>query len=83
MFVCRRSADKVVVFVTSSGQLTINEGGLTSVGAQEFSGTESSWASPDYEVVDLSNKEVSLPEGYFGESHKLVEDGDSYRWDAV
>jgi hypothetical protein len=83
MFVCRRSADKVVVFVTTTGQITIDANGLTSVNATEFSGTEPGWATPDYEVKDLTGMEIELPADYYGEAYKLIEDGASYRFEAA
>lgn len=84
MYVCRNANTKVVVFVSTSGEVTISETGLTSVSADEFTGTNEGWGTNDgYEVLNLTDSGVELPSDYSGDVYMLVEDGDSYRWDPV
>lgn len=84
MYVCRHATTKVVVFVTTSGEVTISENELVSVSALEFTGNVEGWGTAQgYEVINLTDTDVELPSDYSGEVYKLVEDGDSYRFDPI
>ena len=84
MYVCRHATTKVVVFVTTSGEVTISENELVSVSALEFSGNAEGWGTAQgYEVINLSEEDVDLPADYSGEMYKLVEDNGSYRFDPI
>lgn len=82
MYVCRESTSKNVVFVTTSGEVSISATGLTSVSATEFTGVVEGWGTDDgYEVINLTGSEIEIPSDYSGNVYMLVEDGDSYRFD--
>ena len=84
MYVCRHATTKVVVFVSTTGEVTISETELTSVSALEFTGGAGCWGTNDgYEVLNLTDSDVELPADYSGDVYMLVEDGDSYRFDPV
>ncbi len=82
MYVCRKSDTKLVVFVTTTGEITIDENGLNSISATEFSGTDSGWSTAaGFEVLNLTGMEVSVPEDYSGDIYKLLEDGNGgFTW---
>jgi len=82
MYVCRKSDTKLVCFVTTTGEVTINENGLTSVSAMEFSGLEEGWSTAlGFELLNLTGMEVETPEDYSGDTYKLLEDGNGgYVW---
>jgi len=84
MYVCREATTKTVVFVTTSGEISIGATGLTSVTATEFTGVAEGWGTDDgYEVINLTGSEIELPSDYSGNVYMLVEDGDSYRFDRI
>jgi hypothetical protein len=84
MYVCREATTKTVVFVTTSGEISIGATGLTSVSATEFTGVAEGWGINDgYEVINLTGSEIELPSDYSGNVYMLVEDGDSYRFDRI
>jgi len=84
MYVCREATTKTVVFVTTSGEISIGATGLTSVSATEFTGVAEGWGTDDgYEVINLTGSEIELPSDYSGNVYMLVEDGDSYRFDRI
>ena len=84
MYVCREATTKTVVFVTTSGEISIGTTGLTSVTATEFTGVAEGWGTDDgYEVINLTGSEIELPSDYSGNVYMLVEDGDSYRFDRI
>lgn len=82
MYVCRKSDTKLVVFVTTTGEVTMDENGLTSISAMEFSGTEVGWSpSQGFELLNLTGMEISVPEDYSGDKYKLIENGSGgYDW---
>lgn len=84
MYICRHATTKAIVFATTSGEISISATGLTSVSATEFSGVAEGWGSDDgYEVINLTGSDVELPSDYSGNVYMLIEDGDSYRFDAI
>jgi len=84
MYVCREATTKTVVFVTTSGEISIDATGLTSVSATEFTGVAEGWGTDDgYEVINLTGSEIELPSDYSGNVYMLIEDGDSYRFDRI
>lgn len=82
MYVCRKSDTKLVCFVTTTGEVTIDANGLNSISATEFSGSEPSWSTQaGFELLNLTGLEISVPEDYSGDKYKLIEDGNgSYIW---
>ena len=82
MYVCRKNDTKLVCFVTTTGQVTIDADGLNSISAAEFSGSEPSWSTTEgFELLDLTGKDVVVPEDYTGNKYKLLEDGNGgYIW---
>ena len=82
MYVCRNTDTKLVCFVTTTGQLTIDADGLNSIDAAEFSGSEPGWSTTEgYELLNLTGMDVVVPEDYTGNSYKLMEDGNGgYTW---
>ena len=82
MYVCRKSDTKLVVFVTTTGEVTIDANGLNSISATEFSGVEEGWStSQGFELLNLTGMEIAIPEDYSGDKYKLVENGSGgYDW---
>jgi hypothetical protein len=73
--VIRNAESKVVVFI-SYGEVSLSDAGVTDDSIELEPG---SW--PANEGWELLSVEVEAPSDYLGNKYKLIEDGESYRWD--
>lgn len=76
--VIRNTDTKQVVYV-SYGNVTHNESGVSDDSIGDV--PAGNWPSND--GWELLTVDVEVPEDYVGEMYKLVEDGDTYRWDLM
>ena len=76
--VIRDASTKVVVFV-SYGNVTQTN---TDVTCDTISDLQSGCWGTD-EGYEMISTDIDLPSDYVGEAYKLVEDGDTYRFEAV
>jgi len=75
--VIRNVESKAVVFV-SYGEVSLSDAGVTDDSIEVSPG---SW--PANEGWELLSVEVEVPSDYLGNKYKLLEDGESYRWDLL
>jgi len=73
--VIRNVESKVVVFI-SYGEVSISDSGVTDNTIEVSPG---SW--PASEGWELISAEIEVPSDYLGNKYKLIEDGESYRWE--
>ncbi len=74
-----RNVDTKQVVYVSNGNVTHNESGVSDDLIADV--TPGSW--PTTEGWEMVTAELELPADYVGEIYKLVEDGDTYRWDLM
>ena len=73
--IIRNTDTKVVVYV-SYGNVTHNESGVSDDSIADSLGF---WPTTD--GFGLVRAEIEVPEDYEGDKYKLIEDGESYRWE--
>lgn len=73
-----RNVDTKQVVYVSYGSVTHNESGVSDDTIADSAGL---WPTTD--GFEMISAEIEVPEDYVGEKYKLVEDGDSYRFDLV
>jgi hypothetical protein len=76
--VIRNVETKQVVYI-SYGTVTHNESGVADASSTDLEA--GLWPTTD--GWELLSVEVEAPADYLGEIYKMVEDGDTYRWDLM